>query len=77
MRMVRHNLTLLCTAVTIFTTRFNTEKIYILPTQYIYVFCTDLRNVITSLHIIKLLVFIIETKDVHCSVRNIFMYNVN
>jgi len=26
------------------TTRFNTQKFYVLPTQYIYVFCVDLRT---------------------------------
>jgi len=30
--------------VTIHTTRFNIHKLYILPTQCIYVFCVDLRT---------------------------------
>jgi len=32
------------TVVTICTTRFNIHTFYILPTQYIYVFCVDLRT---------------------------------
>ena len=30
--------------LTICTTRFHTHKLYVLPTQYIYVFCVDLRT---------------------------------
>jgi hypothetical protein len=35
-------LTLQCPVVTICTNRFNIHKFYVLPTQCIYVFCTDL-----------------------------------
>jgi hypothetical protein len=30
--------------VTIYTTRFNIQQFYVLPTQCIYVFCVDLRT---------------------------------
>jgi hypothetical protein len=37
-------LTLKTPVVTICTTRFNIPKLNVLPTQYIYVFCIDLRT---------------------------------
>jgi hypothetical protein len=30
--------------VTLFTIRFNIQQFYVLPTQFIYVFCVDLRT---------------------------------
>ena len=38
------SLTLLSALVIIFTTTFNIRKLYVLPTQCIYVFCWDLRT---------------------------------
>jgi hypothetical protein len=61
MRMVRQNLTLLYTTVTIITTEFYIQILYILPTQCIYLLCTDLRTVIISIYNIKRLVFTIKT----------------
>jgi len=37
-------LSLYSPVVTICTTRFNIHKFYVLPTQFIYVFCVDLRT---------------------------------
>jgi len=37
-------LTLYGPVVTLYTTRFNIHKSYVLPTQRIYVFCVDLRT---------------------------------
>jgi hypothetical protein len=36
--------------VTIYTTRFNMQLFYVLPTECIYVFCVDLRTAIISLY---------------------------
>jgi len=36
--------TLCSPVVTIYTTRFNAHKFYVLPTQCIYVFCVHLRT---------------------------------
>jgi hypothetical protein len=41
---VQRKLTLYSPVVTLCTTRFNIQKFYVLPTQCIYVFCTDLRT---------------------------------
>jgi len=41
------------------TTRFNSQKFYVLPTQCIYVFCMDLR---TNSDYFSILVFITETE---------------
>ena len=46
----------------------------VLPTQYIYVFCVDLRTAIISLYSINWLVFITETVCVYCAVRTRSLY---
>ena len=43
-------LTLYNVVVTIYTTIFNIQNSYVLPTQCIYVFCVDLRTAIISLY---------------------------
>ena len=57
--------------VTLCTTRFNTQKFFVLPIRCIYVFCMDLRtnSEISSLYIINWMVFITETESVYCAVR--------
>jgi len=43
--------------VNILTTRFNVQKFYVLPTQCIYILCTDVRTAIISLYNINWLVY--------------------
>jgi hypothetical protein len=43
--------------VTLFTTRFRTQNFHVLPTQCIYMCCTDLRTAIVSLYSINWLFF--------------------
>jgi hypothetical protein len=58
------------TVVTIRTAKFNIQQYYVLPTQYIYMFCVDLRiKAIISLYSINWLVCITETECVYCAVR--------
>jgi hypothetical protein len=57
----------------------NIRKFHIVPIQYIYVFCTDLRTeqnrtAIISLYSINGLVFITEKETVYCTVRTEFLY---
>ena len=55
---------------TLCTTRCKIKKLYVLPTQCIYVFCVDLRtNSDYFLYNIKWLVFITEAECVYCAVR--------
>ena len=63
--------------VTLCTTGFNIQQFYVLPTQFIYVFCVDLRTTaIISLYSINWLVFITETESVYCTVRTVFKCNL-
>jgi len=57
--------------VGLYTTRFNTQKFFVLPTRCIYVFCKDLRtnSEIISLYVINWMDFITETESVYCAVR--------
>jgi len=48
--------------------QFNTQQLYVLPTQCIYVLCGELTAII-SLYSINWLIFIIETECVYCTVR--------
>jgi len=34
----------LVTLVTLRSTMFNTQKLYVLPTQFVYIYCMDLRT---------------------------------
>jgi hypothetical protein len=52
--------------VTIHTTVFNMQRLYILPTERLCVFCMDLKTEITSFYSTNRLVFITETM---CSLR--------
>jgi hypothetical protein len=52
-----------------FTTKFNNQKFYVLPTEYMYVFCMNLRTNIISQHCINLLIFITHTECVSYAVR--------
>ena len=50
--------------------QFNIHKFYILPTQYIYVFCVaSEQTAIISLYSINWLVFVTETESIYCAVR--------
>jgi len=62
--------------------QFNIQQCHVLPTQCLYVFCTDLKQTaIISPHTINWPVFITETKCVYCAVRaeclNISVTEVN
>ena len=56
--------------VTIFTTRFRIQQFYVLPTERVYVFGTDLKTNNGYLYRINWLVFITKTEcDVHRAVH--------
>ena len=64
-----------------YTTRFYIKKSYVLPTQWIYVFCMGLRTTaLVSLYSINRLAYITGTKCVYCAVRGqswiVIMINV-
>ena len=51
--------------------QFNIQKISVLPTQCIYVFCVDLRT-----NSINRLVLITKTDSVYCAVRTGCLYAI-
>ena len=57
--------------------QFNIQQFYVLPTQWIYVFCVDLRTAIISLYSINWLVCITETESVYCAVRTGSLYIIH
>ena len=51
--------------------QLNIQQLHVPPTQWVCVFCVDLRAII-SLYSIDWLVFITETECVYCAVRSTF-----
>jgi hypothetical protein len=62
-----------CAVRTLCTTRFNTHKFYVLPTQCVYVFFVWIseQTAIVSLYSINWVVFTTETESVYCAVRTV------
>jgi hypothetical protein len=70
-------ITLLIQAVTIWTTRFNFQKLYVLLTHGIFVcfvWISEKKTAIISLSSINWLVFTTETECVYCAVWNAYTY---
>ena len=57
--------------VTIFTTRFNVEKFYVLLIERVFVFCMDLGTTSEFCPVQNWLIFLTEKENVYCAVRNI------